>query len=237
MFVLYRGKSFPLYSRQYPHDILIGLEEGSKIELDAGPAWVFRPTMRQYVMNVKRNAQPIYPKDLGLLIYYSDIRSGYKVLEIGLGVGALSIAILNAIGDKGMLITYERRDDFAKQGRRRVEGFLGEKNNFIVRVKDASEGIEDKGFHAAFIDVPEPWNVIENVAEAVLPGANVLAFIPTTIQIKQYCDKVKELNKFSYIEIIETLLRPWDIGPRSLRPAHRMVAHTGFIVICRRLAD
>ncbi len=237
MFVLSRGKKFSLYSRQHPHELLIGLEEGTKIELDGGIAWVFRPTMRQYVLNVKRNAQPIYPKDLGLLIYYSDIRPGYKVLEIGLGVGALSIAILNAIGEQGMLVTYERREDFAKQGRKRVEGFLGAKNNFIVKVKDASEGIDESGFNAAFIDVPEPWNVIENVSNAVLAGANVLAFIPTAIQVKQYCDRLKELGKFSYIEIIETLLRPWDIGPRSLRPAHRMVAHTGFIVICRRLAD
>ncbi len=234
MFKIRADRRFSVYGREFPHQMLIGRYEGEKLDLDGRYIYLFRPSMRDYVLNVKRNAQPIYPKDLGLLLYYANIGWGSCVLEIGLGVGALSIAILNVIGPNGRLVTYERRSDFAKEGRKRVEEFLGPCENFNVVIKDACDGIEERGFDAAFIDIPEPWSVIENVAMAVRFGAYVLAFIPTAIQVKQYWDKLKQINKFYEIEIIETLLRPWDASTFSLRPTHRMVAHTGFIVIARR---
>ncbi len=235
MFVLKPGKKFSLYSRQYPHDLVIGRCEGERIDLGDGRwAYAFRPSMDQYIRNVKRNVQPIYPKDLGVLLFFADVRSGSRVLEVGLGAGALSMAILNAIGPSGELVTYERRADFAREGRARVSAMLGDLPNFKVVQRDASEGINEKGFDCAFIDVPEPWAVVDNVAEAVRPGGFIMAFIPTTVQVKQYWDKISQRRDLFGIRIFETLLRDWTAGPRSLRPDHRMVAHTGFVVSARK---
>jgi len=237
MFVIRKGKLFSLYNKQFKHDILIGLEEGSALFADSSqPVYVFRPSMRDYVMNMKRNVQPIYPKDLGLMVFYADLRPGSKVLEIGLGAGALSLAILNAIGPSGELITYERRQDFAKQGKDRIEAFLGICDNHKVVIRDASESIDEKGFDSAFIDVPEPWSVVENVCNSVKNGAYVMAFIPTTVQIKQYWDFVDKMRCVSQVEIFETMFRKWDVGRRSLRPAHTMIGHTGFVVVFRKVS-
>jgi tRNA (adenine57-N1/adenine58-N1)-methyltransferase len=152
MFSLKKGKQFSLYNRQFKHDILIGMEAGAVLfKHTSQPVYVFRPSLRDYVMNMKRNVQPIYPKDLGLMVYYADLFPGASVLEVGLGAGALSMSILNAVGDEGNLVTYERRDDFASQGRKRVEAFLGEKPNFKVVLRDAASGIDEVDFDAAFI--------------------------------------------------------------------------------------
>ncbi len=238
LFRLRPGKMFSLYGRQYPHEVVLGQKEGCFVELEKGRwAYFFRPSMEQYIRNVKRNVQPIYGKDLGPLLFFADVRSGDRVLEIGLGAGALSMAILNAVGPEGELVTYERRQDFAKEGRRRVEDILGPCPNFLVVIADASLGIEERDFDAGFIDIPEPWTVIEPVKSAVKPGAFVLAFLPTTIQVKRYWDELKTRSGFFDIKIFEVILRPWEAGERSLRPAHRMVAHTGFIVSARRTAE
>ena len=238
MFILKKGRQFSLYNRHFKHDIIIGNSAG--ITLFAGsshPIYVFRPSLRNYIMNMRRNVQPIYPKDLGLMVFYADLRPGNKVIEVGLGAGALSIGILNAIGDGGFLVTYERREDFAVQGRKRVEDFLGERSNFKVVLRDARDGIDEEYFDAGFIDVPEPWDVVGNVCGALRPGAMVLAFIPTTVQIKQYWDKLEQMDCVSSVEIFETMFRNWDAGRRSLRPAHTMVGHTGFIVMFRKAVN
>ncbi len=237
-FRLAPGRKFSLYGRQYEHDRVLGQKEGCFLELEPGRwAYFFRPSMEQYVRHVKRNVQPIYGKDLGVLLFFADVRAGDRVLEIGLGAGALSMAILNAIGPTGELVTYERRPDFAREGRKRVEDFLGPRPNFSVVVADASLGIEERGFDAGFIDIPEPWTVLSPVSSAVKPGAFVLAFIPTTVQVKRYWDELTRMGRFFDVRIFETMLRPWDAGERSLRPAHRMVAHTGFVVMARRTLE
>lgn len=238
LFRLSHGRRFSLYGRQYLHEIVLGQREGCFIELEPNRwAYFFRPSMEQYVRHVKRNVQPIYGKDLGMLLFFADVHSGDRVLEVGLGVGALSMAILNAVGPQGELVTYERRSDFAKEGRERVEAMLGPCPNFSVVVADASFGIEERGFDAAFIDVPEPWTVFTSVRDAVKPGAFILTFIPTTLQVKRYWDELMKVGGVFDVKIFETMLRHWEAGTRSLRPAHRMVAHTGFIVSSRKISE
>ncbi len=237
MVVLRKGQRFALYGRQFLCDCVIGRLEAEKIILDEDGRWAyaFRPALREYVINMKRDAQPIYPKDWGILLHWADVRSGDYVLEVGLGAGGLSIAILNAIGPSGKLVTYERREDFASGARKRVEKILGKCDNFEIVVKDASLGIEEEDFDAAFIDVPQPWDVVESVWNAVKFGRYILAFIPTTVQVKRYWDKLRQMQGFFPIEIFELLMRFWDADVKSLRPSHRMVAHTGFVVVARKV--
>jgi tRNA (adenine57-N1/adenine58-N1)-methyltransferase len=218
-------------------DALIGLPEGSIVESASGESLLLlRPTYAQLIPSLPRQAQPIYPKDVGPILLWGDIAPGAHVVEVGTGPGALTIALLRAIGPQGRLVSYETRDDFAAMARENVARYHGDAPNWTLRTADAFAGIEERDVDRLVIDLAEPWRLLPMAAAALRPGAVVTAFVPTALQVKQAVDGFRTHGSFGAVETLETLVRFWHVRERSVRPEHRMVAHTGFLVFARRLA-
>ena len=218
-------------------DALIGLPEGSTVETPRGERLlILRPTYAQLVPRLPRQAQPIYPQDAGIILLWGDIGPGMQVLEIGTGPGALTLALLRAVGPTGRLVSYELRDDFAAQATQNVARYHGPAPNWTLRIADATAGLAERDVDRMAVDLAEPWQLLDAAAAALRAGGVLTAFVPTALQIKQLVDALRAHGGFGAVETLETLLRGWHVRDRSIRPEHRMVAHTGFLVIARRLA-
>jgi tRNA (adenine57-N1/adenine58-N1)-methyltransferase catalytic subunit len=235
---LKQGGRMSVRGAPVPCDEVIGRPEGSTVALASGERLlVLRPTYAQLIPSLPRQAQPIYPKDVGPLLLWGDIAPGQLVVEVGTGPAALTLALLRAVGPTGRLVSYEVRDDFATIARDNVARFHGPSPNWTLRVADAFEGIVERDVDRMVVDLAEPWQLLDRAAAALRPGAVLTAFVPTALQVKSHVDALAAHARFGAVEAFETLLRFWHVGPRSLRPEHRMVAHTGFLVVARRLAD
>ncbi|MCL4313774.1 MAG: tRNA (adenine-N1)-methyltransferase [Actinobacteria bacterium] len=212
------------------HDQIIGNTEGFVLLSSSGRRFmVFRPTLSDIVLRMPRGAQIIYPKDLAQILLVCDIFPGAKVVESGVGSGALSMAMLRA----GATVTgYEVREDFANIARRNVEEFLGTNVPYEVKLRDIRDGIDESNMDRMVLDLPEPWSVVELAEAALHPGGILLCYLPTINQTAQLRGRLKT-SKFVLTETTELLLRSWHIDERSVRPDHRMVAHTGFITHAR----
>lgn len=185
----------------------------------------------------KRRAQPIYPKDLGAILIRADLYPGARVLEAGTGTGALTLAALRAVGPAGHVTSYEAREDFAKAAQEAIEQTLGGlPPNLELKVGDVYAGVEEREVDRVLLDLPEPWQAVPMVAAALRPGGIVFAHCPNVSQVQRFCDALRDAGGFGLIETVELLERGWTVRGRSLRPAHRMVAHTGFLTFARRLA-
>jgi tRNA (adenine57-N1/adenine58-N1)-methyltransferase len=192
---------------------------------------VLRPTLADLVVKMPRGAQVIYPKDLGAILLAADLFPGARVLESGVGSGALSMATLRA----GCAVTgYEIRQDFAAVAQRNVVDLLGEEAPYLVRVRDIYEGIDDRGFDRILLDLPEPWRVLDPAEEALEPGGIICAYLPSINQTAEFRGAL-ETRGYGFAETFEILRRTWHIEGRSVRPDHRMVAHTGFLTTARRI--
>ena len=235
---LRRGGRLSVRGAPIPCDEVIGRPEGTTVVTAGGERLlVLRPTYAQLIPSLPRQAQPIYPKDVGPLLLWGDICPGQLVVEVGTGPGALTLALLRAVGPTGQLVSYEVREDFALMARDNIARFHGVPANWTLRVADAFAGIVERDVDRMVIDLAEPWRLLDLAAEALRPGAVLVAFVPTALQVKQHVDALATHMRFGAVEAFETLLRFWHVGPRSLRPEHRMVAHTGFLVVARRLAE
>jgi tRNA (adenine57-N1/adenine58-N1)-methyltransferase catalytic subunit len=235
---LRRGGRISIRGAPLPCDELIGLPEGSMVETPAGEALLLlRPTYAQLIPNLPRQAQPIYPKDVGPILLWGDIAAGMRVIEVGTGPGALTMALLRTVGPTGHVTSYEAREDFARLARDNVARYLGETPNWTLRVGDAFAGLFERGADRMVIDLAEPWRLLDEVAAALRPGGVVTGFVPTALQVKQLVDELRAHGGFGAVETLETLTRFWHVRDRSLRPTHRMVAHTGFLIFARRLAS
>jgi tRNA (adenine57-N1/adenine58-N1)-methyltransferase len=231
------GKRIHIRNGFFWADHLIGLAEGHTVYNSAGEAFVLvRPTIAQFIPNLPRQAQPIYPKDIGPILLWGDFFPGAHVVEIGVGPGALSMGILQAIGPEGRLVSYEVRSDFAARARQNVELLLGPVPHWQLKQADAFAGIEERNVDRAVIDLPEPWLLLAQVAAALRPGGVLVSYLPTVLQVKELVDQMRSGAEFGLVQVFELLQRFWHVEERSMRPEHRMVAHTGFIVTARRLA-
>ena len=226
------GASFHTHAGILQHDDVIGKEEGDSVDGSTGrPFLILRPTLSDVVLKMPRGAQVIYPKDLGAILMAADIGPGMKVLEAGVGSGALSMTILRA----GALITgYEIREDFAQRAKENVTAMLGEDVHYDIHIRDVTLGIDGDDFDRVLLDMPEPWSVVPHAEKALRPGGIFLAYLPTINQTQQLRQTL-ERHSFGLAETVEVLRRTWHIDGRSVRPDHRMVAHTGFLTSARRL--
>ncbi len=219
-------------------DDVIGRPEGTTIATATGErVLILRPTYAQLIPSLPRQAQPIYPKDIGPLLLWGDIAPGHLVVEVGTGPAAVTLALLRAVGPTGRVVSYEIRPDFGDTARDNVARFHGLASNWTLRIGDALAGIVERNVDRMVVDLAEPWRLLEQAAEALRPGAVLTAFVPTVLQVKQYVDALVADARFGAVESFEVLQRFWHVGPRSIRPEHRMVAHTGFLIVARRLAD
>ena len=235
--ILERGRKITIRG-EIRADELWGLDEGSRVKLSSGePFLVMRPTYADLIPLLPRAAQVIYPKDTGPLLVWGDVFPGATVIEGGVGAGAFTIALLRAVGPHGRVISYELREDFAATARRNVATFFGDAPNWELKLRDLYEGFDETGVDRLFIDLPEPGRALELVVRALRPGGVFVAYVPTALQLKEVVESLQQHPLFAEIESFETLLRNWHVKGMSVRPVHRMVAHSAFIIVARRLAD
>lgn len=235
---LKRGGRMSVRGAAIACDTVIGGPEGATVASATGERiLVLRPTYAQLIPSLPRQAQPIYPKDVGPLLLWGDIAPGHLVVEVGTGPGAVTLALLRAVGPTGQVVSYELREDFAVIARDNVARFHGPAPNWTLRVQDVADGIVEREADRMVVDLAEPWRLLDHAAEALRAGAVLSAFVPTALQVKQHVDALIDDRRFGAVETFETLQRFWHVGPRSLRPEHRMVAHTGFLIVARRLAE
>lgn len=232
------GETFQYSGETIAHDHLIGKPDGSLVVLSRGTRMLaLLPTLGEYVLKMPRGAQVIYPKDLAMITVWADIYPGARVFEAGAGSGALTMALLRAVGPQGSVVSYEAREDFARTAMKNIERYLGAVPQFTLRRQDVYQGIEeaDGSVDRLVLDLPEPWQVVPHAARVLRSGGVYLSYVPTVPQVMQTVEALAKAAVFGLPETFETLLRTWNIQGRSVRPDHRMVAHSGFITVARKV--
>ena len=219
------------------HDAVIGQPEGTWVRSSMGLRYVaLRPTLAEFVLDMPRGAQVIYPKDLAMILFWADVYPGCRVLEAGMGSGALTLALLRAVGADGRVITFEQREEFARRALANIHMRSGEVTNLTVRLGPVEDGVADEEpVDRVLLDLPEPWKLTQAMARVLRPGGIFLSYVPTIIQAQQTAETLGRDRHWALVETFETLFRPWNIEGQSVRPFHRMVAHTGFITVARRV--
>jgi tRNA (adenine57-N1/adenine58-N1)-methyltransferase catalytic subunit len=232
LITLREGASFHTHAGIVAHDAIIGTPEGSLVKGNSERSFlVLRPTLSDVVLKMPRGAQVIYPKDLGAILLQADVRPGVRVLEAGVGSGALSMTLLRA----GAIVkAYEIREDFALQARRNVVDLLGEDVAYEIEIRDVTQGIDERDLDRVLLDMPEPWAVVAHAEAALRPGGILLSYLPTINQTQLLREALRR-HCFGLEETVEILRRTWHVDGRSVRPDHRMVAHTGFLTSARRV--
>ncbi|MBI4497846.1 MAG: tRNA (adenine-N1)-methyltransferase [Chloroflexi bacterium] len=230
-----RGRSFQSHQGALRHEEIMGRGEGEVLSTNKGfPLVVLRPSLSEYIMTMRRRTQIIYPKDVALILVMADLYPGLTVVEAGLGSGSLALGVLRALAGTGRLVSYETRPEFREQAERNLRGLLGETPNHTIKDQDIYQGIAEREVDRVLLDLPEPWRLLPAVAEALAPGGILMCYLPTVLQIHHTVEEVRRDGRFTMIEVVESLVRPWHVAGPSVRPEHRMVAHTGFLIFARR---
>lgn len=224
------------------HEGIIGQPDGSVVVNSGGHEYLaLRPLLRDFVMSMPRGAAIVYPKDAAQILASADIFPGATVVEAGVGSGALSLWLLRAIGPEGRLLSFERREEFSEVAEANVETFLGHyPESWQVVVGDLGDKLpevtEPGSVDRVVLDMLAPWECIDVVAEALTPGGVVLCYIATATQLSRVAEYIRHSGLFTEPEATETMVRGWHVEGLAVRPDHRMVAHTGFLLTARRLA-
>jgi tRNA (adenine57-N1/adenine58-N1)-methyltransferase len=199
---------------------------------------VLRPTLADWVVKMPRGAQVIYPKTIALMVMAADVRPGMTALEAGAGSGALSIALLQALVPGGRLVSFEIRPEFAAKASRNVEAWFGKlPGEWDLRQGDVVEGVRQVGtVDRILLDLLEPWLVVPGAVDALAPGGMLVAFVATVPQVMRTVEALEATRRFGLVETSEAILRPWHVDGLAVRPEHRMVGHTGFLVSARRVS-
>ncbi len=231
------GKVFESHLGYLPHEEIIGNEEGCRLPTHSGHEIVLlKPGLADYILEMPRQSQVIYPKDIGPILLHADIYPGATVVEAGIGSGALTMALLRAVGPLGRVVSYEVREDLAAQAMLNIQAFLPGVETLLLRHGDIYEGIVERDVDRIALDLPEPWRAVGVAAEALRTGGQLMSFLPTVLQVHRLYETLAADPRFDFIDSFEVLHRPWHLAATSARPAHRMVAHTGFITKAIRCA-
>ena len=232
---LTEGAEFHCHLGFITHDEVIGHPVGGWYTTSRGHVLLgIRPTLGDYVRLMPRGPQVIYAKDLGNIVSMADIFPGAAVVEAGLGSGALTTGLLRAVGPTGRVVSYEINGEVVAKAKANVHSVIPDTSRWVVQVGDIAEGIAGEGVDRVVLDLPEPWRVLDAAANALSTGGILLCFLPTVLQVHELVMALQGDGRYARIETAETMLRGWNVTRRSVRPAHRMVAHSGFITTAVR---
>jgi tRNA (adenine57-N1/adenine58-N1)-methyltransferase catalytic subunit len=239
LITLRAGGEFHSHRGRLAHDQLIGGPEGRTVRTDGGHKLLaLRPTLADWVVKMPRGAQVIYPKILALMVMTAGVRPGHTVVEAGAGSGALTIALLQALGPDGHLTSYELRPEFAAKARANVEAWFGKPpGHWDLRDGDVTQGLQQttRPVDRILLDLLDPWTVVPAATAALAPGGLLVAFVATIPQVMRQVEALKQAGCYALIETGEAILRPWHVDGLAVRPEHRMIGHTGFLVSGRRV--
>jgi len=237
-FTITPGKEWHTHKGWIVHDELIGLPEGSVVSTTAGLKFTaFKPLLADYVLTMPRGATIVYPKDAAMIVGLADIYPGARVLEAGVGSGALTISLLRAVGPSGKVNSIERRADFAENAHSNVSNYFGEKpSNWSLSVGDLQDQNFESEYDRVVLDMLAPWECVDLAARALRPGGVFLAYVATTTQLTVTAEALKDDGRFTEPESSETIVRGWHHEGLAVRPQQRMIGHTGFLIQSRRMA-
>ncbi|MCY4416544.1 MAG: tRNA (adenine-N1)-methyltransferase [Chloroflexi bacterium] len=232
---LTEGREFHCHLGFIPHSEVVGQPVGGWYTTSRGHVLLgIRPTLGDYVRLMPRGPQVIYAKDLGNIVSMADIFPGATVVEAGLGSGALTTGLLRAVGPMGRVVSYEINGEVVAKAKSNVESVVSDTSRWAVKVGDIAEGVGEDDVDRVILDLPEPWRILDAAADALHTGGILLCFLPTVLQVHELVMALHDDGRYARIETAETMLRGWNVTRRSVRPAHRMVAHSGFITTAVR---
>jgi tRNA (adenine57-N1/adenine58-N1)-methyltransferase len=233
------GKAFHTHKGAFSHDELIGAPEGSVVRTTGNIQYLaLRPLLSDYVLSMPRGAAVVYPKDAGQIVTMADIFPGARVVEAGVGSGALSCSLLRAVGDHGSLSSYERREDFAEIARTNVERYFGSPHPaWKLTLGDLQDNLVETEVDRMVLDMLAPWECLDVAAKALVPGGVICCYVATTTQLSRTVEALREHGSFTEPQSWESMVRNWHVEGLAVRPDHRMIGHTGFLLTSRRLAD
>ena len=232
------GKEWHTHKGWIVHDDLIGLPEGSVVSTSAGLKFTaFIPLLTDYVLSMPRGATIVYPKDAALIVGFADIFPGARVLEAGVGSGALTLSLLRAVGPTGSVHSVERRDEFAANATSNIENYFGGRPaNWSLAIGSVQEQEFDHEFDRVILDMLAPWECVEMAAKVLRPGGVFMAYVATTTQLSATAEALKDDGHFTEPESFESMVRGWHHEGLAVRPQQRMIGHTGFLIFSRRMA-
>ena len=237
-FTIMPGKEWHTHKGWIVHDDLIGMPEGSVVSTSAGLKFTaFKPLLGDFVLSMPRGATIVYPKDAAMIIGVADVFPGAKVIEAGVGSGALSISLLRAIGPDGELSSFERREDFAEIALENVKTYFnGLPSQWKLNIGSVQDSETEKKYDRVILDMLAPWECVPFAAEVLRPGGVFLAYVATTTQLSSTAEALKEDGNFTEPLSSETIVRDWHHEGLAVRPMQRMIGHTGFLIVSRRMA-
>jgi len=232
------GAEWHTHKGMLKHDDLVGLPEGSIVQTNGELKFqAFRPLLADYVLSMPRGATIVYPKDAAMILGVADIKPDVRVLEAGVGSGALSISIIRAIGKNGFLHSVEIREDFAQISDANVTNYFGARpENWQLTIGALQDQSFEKDYDRVILDMLSPWDCVSTASKALVPGGVLLAYVATTTQLSKMAEAIKESGDFTEPESSETIVRGWHHEGLAVRPQHRMIGHTGFLIFARRMA-
>ena len=232
------GKEWHTHKGWIVHDDLIGLPEGSVVSTSAGLKFTaFIPLLTDYVLSMPRGATIVYPKDAALIVGFADIFPGARVLEAGVGSGALTLSLLRAVGPTGSVHSVERREEFAANATSNIENYFGGRpENWSLAIGSVQEQDFDHEFDRVILDMLAPWECVEMAARVLRPGGVFMAYVATTTQLSATAEALKDDGHFTEPESFESMVRGWHHEGLAVRPQQRMIGHTGFLIFSRRMA-
>ena len=237
-FTITPGKEWHTHKGWITHDDLIGLPEGSVVSTTAGLKFTaFIPLLADYVLSMPRGATIVYPKDAAMIVGVADIYPGARVLEAGVGSGALTLSLLRAVGETGLVHSVERRQDFADNAKANIENYFGAPpKNWKLDIGSVQEQSFTDKYDRVILDMLAPWECVSMAAEVLRPGGVFLAYVATTTQLSATAEALKADGHFTEPESSETIVRGWHHEGLAVRPQQRMIGHTGFLIHSRRMA-